>query len=278
MGLFGNALAALGLLIPVVICWGATRDSDSFPTIPYERDAKPRCVGLSEDVDVFNVPIAEPRFWRGHKFIESIFNTRSENTINVGYKGAVVYGDVALWRGVRDYDAEVADDSGGLSKIRPTDQNAYGINRPQWSRIVFQRYAGKHPRALRVFSYFNTFQSQFGRKLCGFVPVGSRADSGARLFQSFPNKVDADASYEDGAARGYEHPQGPKRHVLLSLQILVGGLLAGVGFKLLGYARAKGRDLTIFAGLCCFLGGLAAIIGGVALITGIPLLYLGVLV
>lgn len=123
--------------------------------------------------------------------------------------------------------------------------------------------------------------SIFGQLVLSEHGFSSRSGVGYSLaggFQSLPNQIDTYASYEDGDARGDEHPHGPKRHVLLSLQILVGGLLAGIGFNLIGYTKREGRNLSVFAGLCCFLGGLAAIIGGVALITGVPLMYLGVLV
>lgn len=65
--------------------------------------------------------------------------------------------------------------------------------------------------------------------------------------------------------------------ILLILQIAVGGLLCGIGFKVVNYAFVNSDKLGVDAGPCYFLAGLGAIFFGIFLISGVNLVYFGVL-
>ncbi|MBA3576164.1 MAG: hypothetical protein H0W39_00910 [Sphingomonas sp.] len=60
-------------------------------------------------------------------------------------------------------------------------------------------------------------------------------------------------------------------HVLLGLQILIGGLIAAMGFHLVDYAFGKGGAANPDAGLVYFLTGIATILLGIFLISGVNL-------
>jgi len=95
--------------------------------------------------------------------------------------------------------------------------------------------------------------------------------------QRLANVVDADAGYQNASASSAKNGESPKGHILLGLQILIGGLVAVMGFKLIRHAFGKGGDINPDAGLGYFLAGVAAILLGIFLISGISLMYLGVL-
>ena len=95
--------------------------------------------------------------------------------------------------------------------------------------------------------------------------------------KGFPNEENADKGGSYFKNADAKHTSGPKGHILLGLQILIGSLLVGVGIQAIAYATRERSPLSIAAGLSYFVLGFFAVALGVVLISGIDLLYFGVL-
>lgn len=88
---------------------------------------------------------------------------------------------------------------------------------------------------------------------------------------------DADDADRYSGRRRYEHPLRPYGHILLGLQVCLGGLFGIIGMKLICDADRDrvGRDVD--AGAFYTFIGFMLILVGIALITGIDLFYLGII-
>jgi len=111
-------------------------------------------------------------------------------------------------------------------------------------------------------------------------PVGNSSRA-FRLVEGFPSggessvkQVNTDTGKYGGTE---EQGSGPVGHILLSLQILIGSLIAIVGFNVFGYAGSESVAGSILTGFGYFMAGCTAVTFGVALILGAGVVPLNVL-
>ena len=139
------------------------------------------------------------------------------------------------------------------------------LNGVNFNALKFNHF-GIHPRPLLV------AHDGVG-VLCRNNGISGLVEAFFTLADGGDKEQDATAANQHTHDRNAQQQHRPISHILLGLQILIGGLILIVGFKIISYALPKLIDAKIAAGLGYFYGGLGAIIFGILLISGIGLMY-----
>ncbi len=160
---------------------------------------------------------------------------------------------------------ELDIDGWGVAEVfefKPNRYAAFAVLKPKCGDDA---WCYRNPRPLTCFQCIPS----------DFRLLPSRIECVASGKQGLPQQKDAAEAGSSGDRRHNNHPEGPKRHVLLGLQILIGGLLPVVGVYLIRYTGAEGRRISVLAGIGCFFAGVAAILIGVSLILTVGLVQIG---
>jgi hypothetical protein len=81
-----------------------------------------------------------------------------------------------------------------------------------------------------------------------------------------------ESAYSDADSRSDQEIESPKDHILLRLQVFIGGLILVVGFKIFSNSVTK-DNIGVLAVFDYFVCGLITICFGILLISGIGLMY-----
>lgn len=155
----------------------------------------------------------------------------------------------------------------------------FGDDIPSW-RLAAVHYikAAECPHLANIIAPADTSQIGFDLFLANiplnFIRVSSEDQTFAGLSDGSGDVVDAKSGQEGLPYSQYEQCLGPKRHILLGTQILIGALLLAIGLYLVGKAFGEFGPVGVDAGAGYFVGGGTAITLGGCLVSGIAFLQI----